>query len=77
MKLLKDLWVLSNNHLSVLKSVPICFPLPRWQLGFTYHVTSIPGHPVCHHVKKRFPLLHLEKNALQCTNKSQWIKKRA
>lgn len=31
MKLLKDLWVLSNNHCNALESVPICFPSASWQ----------------------------------------------
>ena len=56
MKLLKDFWVLSRNHLNALESVPICFPLASWQLGFVCHLTSNPGHPTCHHTKQRAPL---------------------
>lgn len=53
MKLLKDLLVLSNNHLNALESLTICFPLAAWQLGFASHLTHNPGHPACHHAKHR------------------------
>lgn len=56
MKLLKDFWVLSRNHLNALESVPICFPPVSWQLGFVCHLTSNPGHPVCHLTEQRAPL---------------------
>ena len=51
MKLLKDLWVLSNNHLNVLESLPICFPLASWQLGFACHLISSSRHPAYLHTK--------------------------
>lgn len=46
-ELLKDLWALSNNHLSAFKSVPIHFPSAPWRLGFACHLASRPRHLVC------------------------------
>lgn len=51
MKLLKVLWVLSNNHLNALESLPICFLLASRQLGFACYIISNSGHPACHHAQ--------------------------